>query len=89
MIDDWTYRIEIVNDVRIYPGDEKRFGAAWVLVRTTSVGSAMTSTESIVVSPDVFLSDEEAKRDALEKLSILVCPIEVLLPKVIKSLLDA
>lgn len=89
MTDDWTYRIEIVNDARIYPGYEKRFGAAWVLVRTKPVDDAMTHTESIVVSPDVFLSDEEAKRDALEKLSILVCPIEALLPKVIKSLLDA
>ena len=84
----WTYRLEIVNDARVHPTGEKRFGAAWVLVREDRVDASTAHVESIVASPDVFESDREAKRDALEKLSILACQVDQPLARVIKALLD-
>ena len=84
----WTYDIEIVNDARVYPGGEKRHGAAWVIVRRDSIGNSVTHVQPIVASPEVFDSDREAKRDALEKLSILACPLDQPLARIIKALLE-
>lgn len=83
----WTYDIEFVNDVRMYPDGEKRHGAAWALVRRDTL-DGVSHTQPIVASPEVFDSEREAKRDALEKLSILACPIDQPLARVIKELLD-
>lgn len=88
MTEQWTYRLEVVNDVQIYPGGEKRLGAAWVLERARPADAGATHVEPIVASPEVFNSDREAKRDALEKLSVLACPLDRPLARVIKSLLD-
>ena len=83
----WSYRLEIINDARFYPGGEKRHGAAWVLVRESTVDD-MTDIQPIVASPGVFESDREARRDALEKLSVLNCPTDRPLAQAIKDLLD-
>lgn len=85
---EWTYRLEIVNDSRICPGGEKRFGAAWVVVREDRANASTAHVQPIVASPEVFESDREAKRDALEKLSILACQLDQPLARVIKTLLD-
>ena len=84
---EWTYELELVNDVRIYPGGEKRHGAAWALVRRDTL-DGVSHVQPIVASPEVFASDREAKRDALEKLSILACQLDQPLARVIKALLD-
>lgn len=85
---EWTYDLELVNDVRIYPGGEKEYGQAWQLVRVHRAEDGASHIQPIVASPFVFQSDREAKRDALEKLSILACPLDQPLAKVIKELLD-
>ena len=74
----WGYTIQLrSNDQRRYWKEGKsslRVGVCWELTRSRAEGGEYH--QSIVASSEVFGTDEEAMRDALEKLSILACPIE-------------
>ena len=72
----WEYSIQIHgHDARIYADGQARYGTTWSLARNCD-SAAGPYTESIMTSPEVFDDAEAAKRDAVEKLSILRCPIE-------------
>ena len=45
-------------------------------------------SQAVVISPEVFENEDDAKRDALEKLSILRCPLERPLDHAIRWMLD-
>ena len=83
---EWTYEVQLsVDDARIYSGENRkpRFGITWRLQR-----SAEGFRQSIVSSPEVFENEDDAKRDALEKLSILSDPFDLPVDRAIKWLLD-
>ena len=76
----WEYIVQVRNGQRLYrhpDGDQTKEGVVWELVRTCGREEDSPYVYlSIVVSPGVFDTDEDAKRDALEKLSMLSCPLE-------------
>ena len=89
MAREWEYTVQLTHDVRMYVGDENpRHGSSWSLTRQTSTSDGKPFNQSIVVSAEVFDNDEEAKEDALRKLSILRCPLDQPLDKAIKWMLD-
>ncbi|MCY3762647.1 MAG: hypothetical protein OXH50_15465 [Gemmatimonadetes bacterium] len=89
----WDYAIQLLAGARLYrrPGgeDETVYGWTWALVRTSSNADGSSFTHSVIVSPEVFENDEEAKHDALEKLTILRCPIERPLDVAAKMMVDS
>ena len=75
----WEYTLQLRSDQRGYShpdGPRVVHGAAWALTRTCERENGSRLHQSIVASPGVFDTDEEAKHDALEKLSTLSCPLE-------------
>ena len=48
----------------------------WKLTRTSRRPDSADFHEAVVISPEVFENEDDAKRDALKKLSILRCPLE-------------
>lgn len=73
----WEYSIQISSGARLYLGeDEPRYGLVWDLTRSnTSLGES-PFRQAIVSSPEVFDDAEDAKQDAIVKLSKLSCPLE-------------
>ncbi|MYE01564.1 MAG: hypothetical protein F4Y03_09825 [Alphaproteobacteria bacterium] len=94
MSDSWEYRVQLKEDVRLYyrpqeqGGYVERRGTVWEVVRTTKPGDGSHYYQTVVCSPGVFEDDDEAKRDALEKLSMLRCPLGRPLDRAIKWMLD-
>ena len=88
----WEYTVQLHDDVRLYrmKGEhvEKR-GIAWSLTRSCERSNCHTFHQTIVVSAEIFDDEEEAKHDALERLSMLRCPIELPVDSAIKWMLDA
>lgn len=76
----WNYDMQVSLSVRLYEQAKgkgiPKEGFAWELVRWYERDDGSTYRQTLAVSPEVFTELEEAKRDALEKLSILGCPIE-------------
>lgn len=90
---DWEYSVQIKRSVRLYwnpetKDNEERYGFEWSLTRSTPTEEGQTFFQSIVVSPEVFESVEEAKQNALDRLSMLRCPIDRPLDMSIKFILD-
>ena len=56
-------------------GHVERVGVSWSLTRSCGADDQRYH-QSIVSSPEVFECIEDANRDALEKLSMLRCPLE-------------
>lgn len=87
MSDEWEYKVELGRDVRKRKlpdgGTDDHEGIAWAVIR-----SMPSFSQTIIASTEVFETDEEAKRDALIKLSQLRCPIDQPLDKAIKWLLE-
>ena len=89
----WTYELQVCHDKRIYrggPAGEKTMeGVTWSLDRWCKTDSPDLPEyrQSIVVSPEVFDSQDDALKDALEKLSMLRCPLERPLDEAICGLL--
>ena len=85
---EWAYTIQLKDSVRLYwdreKGEYQKSGIAWYLSRTKPQKGKKDFTQSIVASPEVFDCDEDAKKDALEKLSVLRCPIEQPIDRTIK-----
>ena len=73
--EEWEYTVQLFGwSARRYLGDDEdkvRNGMSWSLCRSKG-----NFTQSIVVSPEVFENEEDAKADAVQKLAILLCPIE-------------
>lgn len=88
---EWKYTVQLHDDVRLYrmKGEyvEKR-GIAWSLTRSCERSTGPTFHQSIVVSAEVFDDEEEAKHDALERLSMLRCPLELPVDRAIKWMLN-
>lgn len=84
---EWEYAVQICHGIRNYkvPPERpeldggwsyhERRGMVWSLYRVTHE-EGDPFFQSLMVSPEVFDTQEEAERDALEKLSMLACPIE-------------
>ena len=74
----WDYNIGLEDGVRIYnkctPKEQK--GIVWNLQRTTKLHDGTPYSEHIITSVGVFEDTADAVHDALQKLSILRCPIE-------------
>ena len=80
----WRFEISIKVDCRKYLGeDHAREGLAWTLDRI--VGDYR---QSIAASPNVFEHQEDAIQDAINKLSVLRCPIDAPLDCALKWMLD-
>ncbi|MYE83240.1 MAG: hypothetical protein F4X36_15670 [Gammaproteobacteria bacterium] len=82
--------MQIRHDLRLYrnqPGDVHKRGLSWSLMRSCIVNGERFS-ETIISSPEVFDDPEDAKRDALRKLSILRCPLDLPLDRAVKWILD-
>ena len=76
-MNNWKYIVHLIADVRLKRKNKETVeGVSWELVRTCKSKKDRDYIESIVSSPSVFYSEEEAKKDALEKLSILRCPYD-------------
>ena len=91
MAREWEYTVSISNGIRRYRRDDEnkvREGLTWALVRSCPTEGGETFYHSIVESPEVFDTLDEAKQDALEKLSILRCPLNQPLDKAIRWMLD-
>ena len=92
---DWEYQINLdcVRITKIGSDEKYREGWLWALSRSVPVmdpnGKKTSYTESIVSGCEVFDSQEEAKKDALEKLSVLRCPIDKPIDRALKWMLDA
>ena len=86
----WNYTVQLRDGVRLYRGPKGgvKGGIVWDLMRETPTGDGKTFYHSIIASPDVFETDEEAKQDALEKLSMLRCPFDRPIDTAIKWMLD-
>lgn len=85
----WEYTVQLhANDTRMYRGIGEQIGWTWAVTRSTTGTDGKSFNQSIVASPEVFETDEEAKRDALVKLSILRCPLERPLDHAIRWILD-
>ena len=86
---EWEFCVQVrTNDARIYADNKVRHGISWAVQRQTPMSNGEIYHESIVASPEVFESTEEAKDDALRKLSMLRCPLDRPLDKAIKWVLD-
>ena len=90
---EWKYKIQLMNDARrVHRPDTPelvtRTGVAWSLVRETRQSDNRDYLQTIITSPGVFGSDEEAKQDALRNLAILRCPIDRPIDAAIKWILD-
>ncbi|MYB40395.1 hypothetical protein F4X86_03985 [Candidatus Saccharibacteria bacterium] len=79
----YEYVLQLREDVRRYVDGTQHEGWAWELVQTARPGDRR-HYYSIVSSPGVFNDEDEAKQDALRKLSILRCPIDRPLDHAIK-----
>lgn len=86
---DWHYVVEL-QAARLRKGADEEGDAAivWSLVRHCRTGDGKGLHESIISSADTFLTEEEARRDALIRLSMLRCPIEKPVNHAIKWLLN-
>ena len=86
----WEYTVQFrMSDLRHYRNPDKTVhGISWSLMRGFVLNNGSTLFESVVVSPEVFENEEDAKRDALEKLSILRCPIEKPIDHTIRWMLN-
>lgn len=90
---EWKYKIQLMNDERRVhrpdtPGLVTRTGVAWSLVRETRQSDNRDYLQTIITSPGVFESDEDAIQDALKKLAILRCPIDGPINAALKWVLD-
>ena len=90
MAANWEYTVQLqMNDLRQYRNPSKAVaGVSWSIVRKFDRFDGSTHVESIVTSPEVFDNEEDAKQDALQKLSILRCPIEKPIDHTIRRLLN-
>ena len=90
---EWNYTVQLKPDDRRTYADGKggtveAQGIGWYLSRTTPSVEGRPFSQNIVCSPDVFDHANDAKRDALEKLSMLRCPIDKPLDAAIKWMLE-
>lgn len=78
----WNYDIQTSLNVRQWHSktegkDTQKKGFAWELFRWCKrEDGSPPYRQALAASPEVFTELEDAKRDALEKLSMLGCPIE-------------
>ena len=84
---EYEYILQLREDVRRDMDGELREGWAWEIVRTAQPGDRRRYY-SIVSSPGVFDDEDEARQDALRKLSILRWPLDRPLDRAIKWHLD-
>ena len=64
------YSVGLRNDHRFIGGQsEPKVGIAWAIYRN----EGGRSSEVLFISPDVFDTDVEAKRDAVRKLGFVTC----------------
>ena len=77
MATEWEYTIQISSGARLYLGeDEPRYGIEWNLTRSCPGSDGRSFSQTIVSSAEVFDDEEDAKRDATEKLALLGCTLE-------------
>ena len=62
------YMVQLRTCCRLVDGEAK-FGTAWELTRFNGQGA----WETLFTSPDVFEDEEDAKRNAVQKLEPLIC----------------
>ena len=86
---DWHYVVEL-QAARLRKGADEEGDTAivWSLVRHCRTEDGKALHENIISSADTFLTEEEARRDALIRLSMLRCPIEKPVDHAIKWLLN-
>ena len=86
---DWHYIVEL-QAARLKKDADEAGDAAivWSLVRHCRTEDGKGLHESIISSADTFVTEEEARRDALIRLSMLRCPIEKPVDHAIKWLLN-
>ena len=93
----WEYTVQLMDGVRLYrqrplPGEhplpDVRNGLVWELHRNITTADDKPYRQTLVASAEVFESTEDAKRDALEKLSMLRCPFDKPIDTAIKWILD-
>ena len=86
---DWHYRIALqAARPRKGPDEEGDTAIVWSLVRHCCTKEGKGLHESIISSADTFVTEEEARRDALIRLSMLRCPIEKPVDHAIKWLIN-
>ena len=86
---DWHYIVELQACRLKKDADEEGDTAiVWSLVRHCRTEEGKRLQESIISSADTFVTEEEAMRDALIRLSMLRCPIEKPVDHAIKWLLN-
>ena len=87
---DWEYTVQLMDGAVLYrgPKTEVKTGIVWELQRSMKLPTGKSYTETVVSSAEVFQDGEVAKLDALEKLSILRCPIDRPVDVAIKWMLD-
>ena len=97
---EWEFTVQLRNGVRDYKvpldrpelageyGYQERRGIVWSLSRSSLYEDGRVFHQGLVVSGGVFDNEEDAKRDALEKLTILRCPIDRPLDQAIKWITD-
>ena len=85
----WKYEVQTVpyERRRLDSSQDEQFqvGFSWMLCRCASNGT-VDVCQPIVASPDIFSELEDAKRDALEKLSMLNCTLENPLAEALRDL---
>ena len=86
---DWHYIVEL-QAARLKKGEEEEKDTAivWSLIRHCRTEEGKGLHESIISSAGTFVTEEEARRDALIRLSMLRCPIEKPVDHAIKWLLN-
>ena len=88
MVADWQYRVDLVQDTRVYSDGLERQGIVWQMYRSCLRENGTEFKESIIVSPSVFRREEEAKQDALRTLTLLLNGVNEPLVSAIQWMLE-
>ena len=86
----WEYGVGIKQGCRLYLGQvEPVYGLVWFVYRSCLDEAGEVFTQSLIVSPEVFDTQDEAERDVLEKLTLLALGRNAPLQSAIQWILES